>query len=62
MACHQSIRAGEKLTPADAAELFRQMDATGFRSNCPHGRPVHFVLSHAELEKRFLRTGFPTHQ
>ena len=62
MACHQSIRAGEKLTPADVAELFRQMDATGFRSNCPHGRPVHFVLSHAELEKRFLRTGFPVHK
>ena len=49
MACHQSIRAGEKLTPADAAELFRQMDATGFRSNCPHGRPVHFVSKACRL-------------
>lgn len=61
MACHKSIRAGQKLSPAEAAELFRQMDETGFRSNCPHGRPVHFILSHAELEKRFLRTGFPSH-
>lgn len=62
MACHQSIRAGFKMTPADVAELFRQMDETGFRSNCPHGRPVSFSLSHAELEKRFLRTGFAPHK
>ena len=55
MACHKSIRAGQKLSPAEAMELFRQMDETGFRSNCPHGRPVHFVFSLAELEKRFLR-------
>ena len=56
MACHSSIRAGQKLTPQEVAELFRQMDETGFRSNCPHGRPVHFILSIGELEKRFMRT------
>ena len=55
MACHKSIRAGQKLSPQEVAELFRLMDETGFRSNCPHGRPVHFVLSASELEKRFLR-------
>ncbi|MBQ9817828.1 MAG: DNA mismatch repair endonuclease MutL [Proteobacteria bacterium] len=58
MACHSSIRSGQKLSPEEVRELFRQMDATGFRSNCPHGRPVHFVLSISELEKRFLRTGY----
>ena len=58
MACHKSIRAGQKLSPSEVAELFRLMDETGFRSNCPHGRPVHFVITRAELEKRFLRTGF----
>ena len=58
MACHSSIRAGHKMTPDEVRELFRLMDATGFRSNCPHGRPVHFVLSIAEIEKRFLRTGY----
>lgn len=58
MACHSSIRAGYKMTPEEVKELFRLMDATGFRSNCPHGRPVHFVLSMSELEKRFLRTGY----
>ena len=58
MACHSSIRAGHKMTPDEVRELFRLMDATGFRSNCPHGRPVHFILSISELEKRFLRTGY----
>lgn len=58
MACHSSIRAGYKMTPEEVRELFRLMDATGFRSNCPHGRPVHFVLPMSELEKRFLRTGY----
>lgn len=58
MACHSSIRAGYKMTPEEVRELFRLMDETGFRSNCPHGRPVHFVLSMPELEKRFLRTGY----
>lgn len=56
MACHSSIRAGQKMSPEEVKELFKLMDATGFRSNCPHGRPVHFTLSHSELEKRFLRT------
>ena len=56
MACHSSIRAGQKLSPEEVKELFRLMDNTGFRSNCPHGRPVHFTLTHSELEKRFLRS------
>lgn len=55
MACHKSIRAGRKMSAEDAYRLFREMDETAFRSNCPHGRPVHFVLSITEIEKRFLR-------
>ncbi|MBQ9241981.1 MAG: DNA mismatch repair endonuclease MutL [Proteobacteria bacterium] len=58
MACHRSIRSGYKMSPEEVRELFRQMDATAFRSNCPHGRPVHFVCSASELEKRFLRVGY----
>ncbi len=55
MACHKSIRSGRKMSAEDAYRLFREMDETAFRSNCPHGRPVHFVLSITEIEKRFLR-------
>lgn len=58
MACHRSIRAGQSLSPSEVKNLLKRMDETGFRSNCPHGRPVYFVLSANELEKRFLRTGF----
>lgn len=58
MACHSSIRSGQALSAEEVRELLRLMDSAGFRSNCPHGRPVHFVLSIAELEKRFLRTGY----
>lgn len=55
MACHKSIRAGQRLSQDEVKNLLREMDETGFRSNCPHGRPVHFVISLSELEKRFLR-------
>lgn len=55
MACHSSIRAGQAMNAEQVYELFRLMDATGFRSNCPHGRPVHFSLGLQEIEKRFLR-------
>ena len=56
MACHKSIRAGHRMTEADAMKLFRTMDETIFKSNCPHGRPVHFILTMSEIEKRFLRS------
>lgn len=56
MACHKSIRAGHRMTEADAMKLFRAMDETVFKSNCPHGRPVHFVMTMGEIEKRFSRT------
>ena len=58
MACHSSIRSGQAMSAEEVRELLRLMDSTGFRSNCPHGRPVHFVLSLSELEKRFLRIGY----
>lgn len=58
MACHSSIRSGQKMSPDEVRELLRQMDETAFRSNCPHGRPVHFVCTASELAKRFLRIGY----
>lgn len=55
MACHGSVRAGHPLSRTEVLELFRQMDACLFKSNCPHGRPVHFIMSAEEIEKRFQR-------
>ncbi len=53
MACHGSVRAGDALGPREAHALFEQLDRVDFGGNCPHGRPVWFRMSLAELEKRF---------
>jgi DNA mismatch repair protein MutL len=55
MACHGSVRAGDRLEVEQVRALLRRMDAIDFRANCPHGRPVYFRMSWAELEKRFDR-------
>ncbi|MCA9564261.1 MAG: DNA mismatch repair endonuclease MutL, partial [Myxococcales bacterium] len=55
MACHGSVRAGDRMEPEEVRAMFRQMDAIDFRANCPHGRPVYFRLSWIEMEKRFER-------
>lgn len=56
MACHGSVRAGDRMAPEEVDALLRQMDAIDFRGNCPHGRPVYFRMGWAEIEKRFDRT------
>jgi len=55
MACHGSVRAGDRLKPAEAEALLSQMDEIDFKANCPHGRPVYFRMSWAEIETRFDR-------
>ena len=55
MACHQSVRAGDRLHAEEAYALFREMDVFAFASHCPHGRPVWFHMKGSELETRFGR-------
>lgn len=55
MACHGSLRSGDTIHREEAYELFRQLDRVEFGANCPHGRPVYFQMSVAELESRFSR-------
>lgn len=55
MACHGSVRAGDRMMAQEVEELLRQMDQIDFRGNCPHGRPVYFQMDWAEIEKRFER-------
>ena len=53
MACHASIRGGDTLSVPECQALLRAMDEVGeFRGHCPHGRPVVYDVSFAELEKR----------
>jgi len=53
IACHSVVRGRRTLSQQEIAALFRQMDATDFSSNCPHGRPVMQSITLAEIEKMF---------
>jgi DNA mismatch repair protein MutL len=55
MACHTAVRAHQDLAPEEARALLDGLDAIDFKARCPHGRPVVFELSLADLERRVGR-------
>jgi DNA mismatch repair protein MutL len=55
MACHAAVRANQDVGPEEARALLDALDAIDFKARCPHGRPVVFELSIAELERRVGR-------
>jgi DNA mismatch repair protein MutL len=55
LACHGSRRAGDVMTPQEVEALLTALDASDFRSHCPHGRPVLVRFAISELERRFGR-------
>lgn len=56
IACHSVVRGERSLTSDEIRALFRQMDATDFSTNCPHGRPVLQRFTLGEIEKLFKRS------
>ncbi len=56
MACHLSIRAGERLTPRQVVGLLRGMAGAHDPLACVHGRPTVLRLRREELERLFRRT------
>ena len=55
MACKAAIKAGDRLTPQEIAELLARRERVERSSNCPHGRPTTLRLTLAELERQFGR-------
>ena len=55
IACHASIRAGKRIKREEVYALFQSLDATEFRSACPHGRPIVVTFTRAAVERWFGR-------
>jgi DNA mismatch repair protein MutL len=55
LACHGSVRTGRVLKPPEIAELLAELDRTEFKTNCPHGRPVHIEFRRGTIERMFRR-------
>jgi len=54
-ACAGSVKAGDRLTPEESAELMDMLFSTGDPFHCPHGRPTLIEIPYSELEGRFGR-------
>ena len=55
MACHAAVRAGDRLTPEEMAELVAQRALAQDTHHCPHGRPTALLFSRQELDRQFRR-------
>ncbi len=55
LACHGSLRVGRVLDAREISSLLEQLDRTEFKTNCPHGRPVHIEFHRMQLERMFRR-------
>lgn len=55
MACHGSIRAGDRVSREEATALLQALDKVDFAGHCPHGRPVVMRVGWAELERQVGR-------
>ncbi|HYA34415.1 MAG TPA: hypothetical protein VEF03_02295, partial [Candidatus Binataceae bacterium] len=55
LACHGSVRVGRVLDAREIEELLRELDKTEFKTNCPHGRPVHIQFGRGQIERMFRR-------
>jgi DNA mismatch repair protein MutL len=55
LACHGSVRVGRVLELAEIHSLLADLDRTEFKTNCPHGRPVHIQFARGQIERMFRR-------
>lgn len=57
VACHSSVRAGDRLSMPEMHALIQQLAMCDLRQTCPHGRPTMIHLSHLQLAREFGRSG-----
>jgi DNA mismatch repair protein MutL len=55
MACHGSVRAGQRLSEPEVRALLVALDDVERSGHCPHGRPVAVRVSEDEIRRRFGR-------
>jgi DNA mismatch repair protein MutL len=56
IACKAAIKAGDRLSSEEIAELLKQRHLAHDTHHCPHGRPTALFFSREELDKQFKRT------
>ena len=56
VACHRAIKANQRLLIEEVRHLLQTLDQTRIAASCPHGRPLWFKLTHAEIARMFRRT------
>ena len=56
IACHTSVRAGQKLDHSEIKALLEQLDIIDYAAHCPHGRPVVRSIPFSEIAQWFHRT------
>ena len=57
MACHASVRGGDRLSTDRARLLLAELDRAVAAHSCPHGRPAWIRIPRARLESMFRRDG-----
>jgi DNA mismatch repair protein MutL len=55
LACHASVRSGQKLKHDEVYSLLEAVDVTLSSAFCPHGRPISWEISQSHLETMFGR-------
>ncbi|MFN0133321.1 MAG: DNA mismatch repair endonuclease MutL [Phycisphaerales bacterium] len=56
MACKAAVKAGDRMSEGELAQLMTLRDEVERSSNCPHGRPTSVRLTIRELERLFKRS------
>lgn len=54
-ACKAAIKAGDKNEEIELREIVNILEKNKDLKNCPHGRPISFIIKRKNIEKQFLR-------